>query len=380
MGGPFGSSLVSDDYTPTGVPVIRGANLGHGRFLSGDYAYVSPAKARELARNQASPGDLVFTQRGTLGQVAVVPERGPESYVVSQSQMRLTVDPHRADALYIYYACNSAMFLRQITDHAISTGVPHINLGILGSLTVPNPPLPEQRAIAEVLGALDDKIAANTRLATTADGLVRARWGRLVDLHEASRDLRAVGDVVRSQVDPGALDPELPYVGLEHIPRRSLWLAERGVAAGVSSAKSRFAAGDVLFGKLRPYFHKVVCAPVEGICSTDVLVLRANTPDMAGYLLAAAASDEVVAQATASSEGTRMPRTSWRDLGTVAIPWPGEQQARSFSSEVTAIRLTVESRLRENHRLAATRDALLPALMSGTLRVRDAEQLASDLT
>ena len=73
VGGPFGSNLVTNDYTEFGVPVIRGQNMGFGRWVSGEFAFVSEAKAQELSANIARPGDIVFTQRGTLGQVAIVP-------------------------------------------------------------------------------------------------------------------------------------------------------------------------------------------------------------------------------------------------------------------------------------------------------------------
>ncbi len=103
VGGPFGSNLVSRDYVDHGVPVIRGQNMGIGRWVSGDFAYVSSEKAEKLSANTARPGDLLFTQRGTLGQVAVVPQLGYESYIVSQSQMKLTVDERKADTLFLYY-------------------------------------------------------------------------------------------------------------------------------------------------------------------------------------------------------------------------------------------------------------------------------------
>ena len=67
VGGPFGSNLVSHDYVPFGVPVIRGQNMNHGRWVGGDFVYVSYTKAEELSANTARPDDLVFTQRGTLG-------------------------------------------------------------------------------------------------------------------------------------------------------------------------------------------------------------------------------------------------------------------------------------------------------------------------
>ncbi len=101
VGGPFGSDLVSRDYVEMGVPVIRGQNMG-GRWVSGDFAYVSDAKANSLEANLARPGDIVFTQRGTLGQVSIVPAVTFDRYLVSQSQMKLTVNRELADSLFIY--------------------------------------------------------------------------------------------------------------------------------------------------------------------------------------------------------------------------------------------------------------------------------------
>jgi type I restriction enzyme S subunit len=173
VGGPFGSNLGRRDYVPSGIPVVRGQNLASPPCISfDDCVYVSAGKvASDLAGNTVEPGDLVFTQRGTLGQVAIMPPQ-PERAVLSQSQMRLRVDDTRADPRFVYYAVTATEFLKQIADNAIVAGVPHINLRILGSLQVPLPPLDEQRRIARVLGALDDLIDANRAEA--------ARLGQLV--------------------------------------------------------------------------------------------------------------------------------------------------------------------------------------------------------
>src|SRR5271165_324490 len=104
-GGPFGSKLTTRDYKDSGVPVIRGANLsGEVRFSFEDFVWVSEEKADELLANNAHPGDLVFTQRGTLGQVGLIPVHSPfKRFVISQSQMKLTPDPEQVDALFLYY-------------------------------------------------------------------------------------------------------------------------------------------------------------------------------------------------------------------------------------------------------------------------------------
>ena len=173
VGGPFGSNLVSRDYVDDGVPVIRGQNMDM-RWVGGEFAYVTPSKAQSLAANLARPGDIVFTQRGTLGQVALVPDESYDRYLVSQSQMKLSVDRDIADPLFFYYVFSGEQQQDYIRRHAIQTGIPHTNLGILRSTPVPLPPIEEQRAIAHILGTLDDKIELNRRMNETLEAIARA--------------------------------------------------------------------------------------------------------------------------------------------------------------------------------------------------------------
>lgn len=173
VGGPFGSDLVSRDYVPYGVPVIRGANMGLGRWVSGEFVFVSEEKADALSANCAQPGDLVFTQRGTIGQVALIPESGPERYLISQSQMKLSVDPEKVDPLFLLYVFSSAEQQLYIQQNAIRTGVPHTNLGILRSTPIKFPDLSAQKAIAGVLGAIDDKIELNHRINAELEAMAK---------------------------------------------------------------------------------------------------------------------------------------------------------------------------------------------------------------
>lgn len=164
VGGPFGSDLVSKDYVGNGVPVIRGQNMAQ-HYVSGDFVFVSKQKAKYLQANTARSKDIVFTQRGTLGQVSIVPGKPFHEYVVSQSQMKLTLNSEMADPEYVYQYFVSAGGQRQILDSAIQTGVPHTNLGILRSYRVPSPPtVTEQQAIAEVLSDADALIEALQQL------------------------------------------------------------------------------------------------------------------------------------------------------------------------------------------------------------------------
>lgn len=179
VGGPFGSDLVSADYAAAGVPVIRGQNMS-GRHVSGEFVFVSPSKAKALAANLAYPGDLIFTQRGTLGQVALVPENGFARYVVSQSQMKVSLDRARYEPAFVYYYFASETGQKQITISAIQTGVPHTNLGILRAYKFPAPPLAEQQAIAAALSDADALLDGLTRLIAKKRDLKQAAMQQLL--------------------------------------------------------------------------------------------------------------------------------------------------------------------------------------------------------
>jgi type I restriction enzyme, S subunit len=158
--------LVGSDYVEDGVPVLPGANLpASSRFSFEGLVFVTEEKvAKDLAGNTAFPGDIVVAQRGTLGQVGLIPDESPHPrFVVSQSQMKLTVDRSRADPVFVYYALKSPPGQQEIHSRAITAGVPHINLSLFQQLQLPVPPLLIQRKIAAILSAYDDLIENNNR-------------------------------------------------------------------------------------------------------------------------------------------------------------------------------------------------------------------------
>ena len=165
VGGPFGSDLTRRDYVDEGIPVIRGVNLPAERvFNDDDFVFVREEKADQLLSNNAYRGDVIFTQRGTLGQVGLIPEDSRFSrYLVSQSQMKLTVDPSKADSRFVFYFFRHPITIQAIKSRALTSGVPHINLGILREFELPLPPLDAQREIVKALSAYDDLIENNRR-------------------------------------------------------------------------------------------------------------------------------------------------------------------------------------------------------------------------
>jgi type I restriction enzyme, S subunit len=165
VGGPFGSNLTTRDYVEEGVPVIRGNNQSNvSSFHDDDFVFVSEEKAVQLTPNLASPGDVIFTQRGTLGQVGVIPKNAKfDRYVISQSQMKLTVHPEKAEAMYVYYYFRRPDIVQMIINLSQSSGVPHINLGTLKNFEIPLPPIDIQQRIIATLSTYDDLIENNRR-------------------------------------------------------------------------------------------------------------------------------------------------------------------------------------------------------------------------
>lgn len=177
IGGPFGSELTQADYTALGVPVLRGRNLSTpSPFVDEEgFVFVSERKARELERNTAERGDVVVSQRGARlsGQVAMIPATSRYSkYVVSQSQMKVSPDPTKIDPLFLVYFFRSPGAVRRMERRMISTGVPHINLGILRDFVVPVPPLQLQRVFARRVEGIERLKRSHQKALTKVDALI----------------------------------------------------------------------------------------------------------------------------------------------------------------------------------------------------------------
>ena len=360
---------------PSGLPYIAIPDIQDGRVLVSQARLISENDLAEWTRRTTpSGGDILITRRGRVGDTAPIPDG--LRCAIGQNLVLIRSDGTMVDQGFLRWAVRSPQWWSEV-DRLMNVGAVFSSLNVkdIARIRLDFPPLPEQQAIAEVLGALDDKIAANTALAVTTDRMIRAEYAALTADRVRVAD---VADSPRSGVSPASVNPHDLYVGLEHVGRRRMWLTDGGRAENVSSTKSRFEARDILFGKLRPYFHKVVSASRDGICSTDILVVRARDSRLSSILLAALSSDAVIEKVVAASEGTRMPRTNWTNLASVKIHWPGSESAERLAARLDNIRGATLAVLEENRTLAAARDALLPQFMSGKLRVRDAEAVASE--
>jgi type I restriction enzyme S subunit len=404
--GPFGSNLVSKDYVDSGVPVIRGQNLTE-RFVGGDFVYVTKEKAQSLRTNTARPMDIVFTQRGTLGQVSIVPTSEFPTYVISQSQMKLTVDYSKADPVFVYYACISSNFVEQIHNNAVAAGVPHINLGILRGLEIPNPPLSEQRAIAHILGTLDDKIELNRCMNLTLEAMARAlfkSWfvdfdpvrakaeGRDPGLPNEIADLfpsrlidSELGEIpegweIATLADFADLNPEtwtkqtrpteIRYIDLSNTKWGRIETVTVYTEAHVPSRAQRvLRPGDTIVGIVRPGNGSYALISEGGLTgSTGFAVLRPSTLEFTEMVyLAVTAADKIEVLAHLA-DGGAYPAIRPEAIAATRIVRPTDDVLAQFSSITKPIIGEITRNECESRTLGILRDALLPKLISGEIR------------
>ena len=163
--------------------------------------------------------------------------------------------------------------------------------------------------------------------------------------------------LVRSGVNPKECQNER-YVGLEHIAQGSLHLTGYGLGKNVDSQKSIFKKGDILFGKLRPYFRKLVAAPFDGICSTDIWVISPQKGIDRDFLFYWMASDNFISHATDTSEGTRMPRAKWNIVSMLTTPYFSLREQEQIGGTLGSL----DTEIALNSQINATLEAIAQAL------------------
>lgn len=243
-----------------------------------------------------------------------------------------------------------------------------------------------QRKIAAVLSAYDNLIANTQRRIALLEGMaeeIYREWFvrmRFPGANTAAMNQGLPIDWTRKKLDALLVESKRPlkmadlstvqrYVGLEHIPRKRVVLDAWALPESVDSDKLLFEAGDILFSKIRPYLHKISIAPFSGACSTDTIVLKPRQQTSMLFAYFTVFSDTFVDLATASSNGTKMPRANWSFLKSVEVTVPPDNLLSAFNLAAKPMIDQVTALLSMNERLVNARDALLPRLISGKLKV-----------
>lgn len=381
ISGPFGSNISSKYFVEDGVPVVRGNNLSLGlgeKFKDDGFVYITPEKASEL-NTWAAKNDLIFTAVGTIGQVGLL--RGNEKfskYIISNKQLRLTVNKEIIDPLFVYYWFASEMMVDQIIQRNTGSSVPLINLSVLKSLVVPVPPLEEQKAIASVMSSLDDKIdllhRQNKTLESMAETLFR-QWF----IEEAQEDweekrLADDADHIKAGVTP-AKNPMQIYThySLPAFDEGMRPVVELGSA--ILSNKYGVVPWSILVSKLNPRFPRIW--PIgddpgeNAICSTEFQVFKPKNKNLYGYLyylLKSKDAREELSMAASGTSGSHQ-RVRPEDILNIGITLPSIALAEKYSELMKPSINKFMANLKQIHSLEKLRDTLLPKLMSGEVRV-----------
>lgn len=319
-----------------------------------------------------------------LGSPLIIAESG--RYLHNQRLGKLVnVKSTEIDSRFLFYLFNSSVVRSQIKGSATGATVKHTAPERIYKVEAEIPDLPTQRKIAGILSAYDDLIENNQRrikiLEEMAQSLYREWFVHFrFPGHESARftasplgqipedwEVKKVGelaDQMRRGVPKGELDGPVRYVGLEHIPRQSLALDAWEETTELGSNKLTFERGEVLFGKIRPYFHKVSVAPFDGICSADTIVIRAKKPEHRALVTACVFTEAFVAHATATSNGSKMPRTDWKVLKDYLHVLPPKDLLARFSALFGNAIEQQQNLISRNQTLRRTRDLLLPKLLS----------------
>ena len=176
--GPFGSSIKVETFVSEGIPIISGQHLNGAKVDdSPGFNFITLEHAGRLANANVTHGDVVFTHRGNIGQVAYIPENSSfDRYIISQSQFYMRCDREKVIPEYLVWYFKSPEGQHQLLANTSQVGVPSIAQPVtyLRTLAISLPPLSEQRAIAHILGTLDDKIELNRRMNETLEEMARA--------------------------------------------------------------------------------------------------------------------------------------------------------------------------------------------------------------
>jgi type I restriction enzyme S subunit len=331
----------------------------------------------------------------------------------------IRADESKVYPRYLFAVLRSPETRRRIEDMHVGTLIPHFKKGDFDKLYLPIPARPAQMFIGDLYFELSARIDLLRRTNGTLEAIAQAlfkSWFIDFDPVRAKAEGRepegmdaataalfpsefeeselgkipkgwrvgCLGDILIQRVErakPSMLTAGLPYVPIECISPKSVFLCESLPGEQAQSSLTFFKKDDVLFGAMRPYFHKVCIAPFDGVTRTTAFVLQAKKGHRA-FALFAAFDDSTVEFATTHSEGSTIPYAKWTSsLERKRTIIPPATIAAQFESLVTPL---LESGMHNTTRsslLTDLRDTLLPRLISGKLRITEAmEQVEEALT
>lgn len=387
-------TVINKHYPERIIEYMDTSSVDNGRLIGTQVLILeeAPSRAKRIVKDNDI---LISTVRPNLKHFFFL-NKAKRNLVVSTGFAVVSAKSINPKFLYYYLTTDTyTKFLSSIADSHTST-YPSFNPDVIEDSFCPVPSDNEQSSIAKILSSLDSKIELLQEQNKTLEAIGQALFKHwFVDFEFPDENGKPYksngGKMVKSEIGmiPGGwkagdlgsisknikegkktedIDPNTPYISLEHMPQRRISLSEWTNAEGIGSNKFCFKKNHILFGKLRPYFHKVGIAPVSGVCSTDILVI-APSQEHYGYVLFLISSTEFVNYADKASTGTKMPRATWGYMEKYSCVIPPKSVSMMFTEIVQRLTEKMNISIHEIRDLTIIRDSLLPKLMSGKIRV-----------
>ncbi len=375
-----GHRAKSSELTGGGPLFLRAGALSKSGFeWSGLEAFGRP-NAPGNKRGRA--GDVVVTTKGnSIGRVGWVPSCAPDFVYSPHLSYWRALDESMVCARYMFCWARGPEFRRQLHTLGFQTDMaPYLSLRDQGKLRIALPPIGRQRAIAEVLGALDDKIATNARLRVAVDELLAARFAACVVGRDAE-PLRNVASVNTKKVAPRQ-EGSLRYIDITSLGIGEYeWPDPIEWSEAPGRARRGLGAGDTIWSTVRPNRRShalVVDDDASLVASTGLAVLGA-TDGCPATLYEATRTAAFLAYLEAAAEGSAYPAVRAERFLDAPVPALSASERTAFEAFAWPLRVRAHLAAVESRALAGLRDTLLPALMSGRLTVKHAEDSASEV-
>jgi type I restriction enzyme, S subunit len=395
-----GFAFKSKDYASKGRFVLRTLNIdGDCGITRRDAVYIPEELCAQYQRFELQPFDTLFVMVGaTLGKVGLVREKDLPA-LLNQNMWLIRAKSDRADPHFLHYSFREAA--KTSLGWATGSARDFVRRDDYRNLKVVAPPLPIQRKIAAILSTYDDLIENNNRRIELLEEMAQRTYREwFIDFRYPGREsvplvqselgpmpegwtVRALGEIVhdvRDSIKTGPVTAVRPYVPIDCISAHSLALVACKPGFEAASSLLVFNRGDILFGAMRPYFHKVALAPYTGTTRSTCFVLRVPRASDYSFAVMTLFDEHTIEYATNHSSGTTIPYARWKgSLAAKLLPVPDAHTMNRFDA---AIRPFLELLTDAGARLAnlrGARDLLLPRLISGEIDVGELDIAVSDL-
>ena len=381
--GPFGSNIKVSCFVDSGVPVLNGSNLEGFSLSEKAFRFVTKEKADSLNKANAHRGDIVITHRGTLGQIAFIPQDSRyDRYVISQSQFRVRCNDKVLPEYLVYYF-HTPIGQHKLLSNASQVGVPALARpsSTFQQIEVVLPELSIQKCVVEIISTIQKKIANNQELNDNLEQQAQAIYHErfeTVSPNDLPSDWRIVtlGEV--ATISNKSFNPlKEPEILLEHYSIPAFDEARFPVfelSTSIKSNKFIIDASCFMISKLNPTTKRVwkpYCLTGNAVCSTEFIVYKAKDQSITDFLYSVidsgSFSDFMCSHVTGST-GSRQ-RTTPSDTLSYELILPSEDELAEFQSLVSPMYAQMRINAIENDKLKRLRDSLLPKLMSGEIDV-----------